>query len=50
MRGDNWDVWVYDLERGVSTRLTFDKSIESEQVWSPDGKWLILSSDQDGPG
>ncbi|HEX2463028.1 MAG TPA: protein kinase [Thermoanaerobaculia bacterium] len=49
MRGDNWDVWVYDLERGVSTRLTFDKSIESEQIWSPDGKWLILSSDKDGP-
>ena len=49
MRGDNWDVWVYDLERGVSTRLTFDKSIESEQIWSPDGQWLILSSDQDGP-
>ena len=49
MRGDNWDVWVYDLERGVSTRLTFDKSIESEQIWSPDGQWLILSSDQEGP-
>jgi serine/threonine-protein kinase len=48
LREGNWDVWVYDVERGVSTRLTFDKSIESEQVWSPDGQWLILSSDKDG--
>jgi serine/threonine-protein kinase len=48
-RGDNWDVWVYDIERGVSTRLTFDKSLDSEQIWSPDGQWLIFSSDQNGP-
>ncbi len=49
LRGENWDVWVYDIERGVSTRLTFDKSIDSEQIWSPDGQWLIFSSDQGGP-
>ena len=48
MRGDNWDVWVYDLERGVSTRFTFDKSLETEQVWSPDGQYLIFSSDRQG--
>jgi serine/threonine-protein kinase len=49
LAGDNWDVWVYDIERGVSTRLTFEKSIDSEQIWSPDGQWLIFSSDQGGP-
>ena len=43
------DIWVYDIERGVSTRLTFDESIESEQIWSPDGQWLIFSSDGQGP-
>ena len=48
LRSDNWDVWVFDIERGVSTRLTFDKAIDSEQVWSPDGEWLIFSSDQGG--
>ena len=37
LREGNWDVWVYDLERGVSTRLTFDEGVESEQIWSPDG-------------
>jgi Tol biopolymer transport system component len=48
LRDDNWDVWVYDLERGVSTRLTFDDAIETEQIWSPDGESLIFSSDRDG--
>ena len=37
MRDGNWDIWVYDLERGVPTRLTFDDGADTEQVWSPDG-------------
>ena len=49
LRDNNWDVWVHDLERGVGTRLTFGESVESEQIWSPDGDSLIFSSDQNGP-
>lgn len=48
LRDGNWDIWVYDLERGVSTRLTFDEGGDTEQVWSPDGKYLVFSSDRDG--
>jgi Tol biopolymer transport system component len=48
LRDDNWDIWVHDLERGVATRLTFDPSSETEQVWSPDGRHLIFSSDREG--
>ena len=48
LRDDNWDLWVLDLERGVPIRLTFDESIESEQIWSPDGEYLIFSSNRDG--
>ncbi|HEX2463027.1 MAG TPA: protein kinase, partial [Thermoanaerobaculia bacterium] len=47
--GTNWDIWVYDIERGVSTRLTFDEAAETEQIWSPDGEQLVYSSDRDGP-
>ena len=36
LREQNWDVWVYDLERSVSTRLTFDDAYDADQVWSPD--------------
>ena len=49
LRDDNWDVWVYDLDRTVATRLTFEESVDSEQIWSPDGEYLIFSSDQNGP-
>ena len=28
LRDGNWDIWVYDLEREVSTRLTFDEASE----------------------
>jgi len=49
LREGNWDVWVYDLERSVSTRLTFDEGSDTEQIWSPDGESIAFSSDQDGP-
>ena len=48
LTGDNWDVWVYDLNRGTRTRLTFSEGIEGPAVWSPDGSELIYSSDEDG--
>jgi serine/threonine-protein kinase len=48
LRADNWDIWTFDLERGVATRLTFDPSLETEQVWSPDGEYLVYSSDAGG--
>jgi serine/threonine-protein kinase len=49
LREGNWDIWVYDLERSVSTRLTFDEGSDTEQIWSPDGEYIAYSSDQNGP-
>jgi serine/threonine-protein kinase len=49
LRDGNWDVWVYDLERKVSTRLTFHDGYDGDQVWSPDGEYLTFTSDRDGP-
>jgi serine/threonine-protein kinase len=48
LRDGNWDVWVYDLEREVATRLTFNEGYDGDQVWSPDGRFLAFTSDQDG--
>ncbi len=31
------DLWVYDLGRGVLTRLTFDSTDEWHPTWTPDG-------------
>jgi serine/threonine-protein kinase len=42
------DVWIYDLKRGVSTRLTFGESEDIAPFWSPDGEYVGFSSDRNG--
>jgi eukaryotic-like serine/threonine-protein kinase len=38
------DIWVFDMARGVQTRLTFGPVENDSPVWSPDGKWIVYSS------
>jgi len=42
-RGDPADIWVYELTRGTSLRLTFDPRNEITPVWAPDGGSLAYS-------
>src|ERR1700722_17676705 len=42
------DIWVFDLTRGVRTRLTFGPVQNNSPVWSPDGKWIVYTSDRNG--
>jgi eukaryotic-like serine/threonine-protein kinase len=44
----NIDVWVYDLTKGLSTRLTFDAMIDRNAIWSPDGNTIVFSSNRKG--
>jgi serine/threonine protein kinase len=37
------DIWVLDLARGVSSRLTFDPADERNPTWSPDGTRIAYS-------
>ena len=37
-------IWLLDLLRGVSTRLTFDLSPDSAPVWSPDGTRVAFNA------
>jgi serine/threonine-protein kinase len=46
-RGDT-DIWIYQLESSVLTRVTFEGNNRS-QIWTPDGKRLIYTSTT-GPG
>jgi Tol biopolymer transport system component/predicted Ser/Thr protein kinase len=48
LRDNNWDVWIYDLARGVATRLTFGEGYDADPVWSPDGAWIAFASDREG--
>ncbi|HEY8131996.1 MAG TPA: hypothetical protein VII12_08900, partial [Thermoanaerobaculia bacterium] len=44
------DVWVQDLDRGTSTRLTFDAADEFGPVWSPDDSMIAYASDSSSAG
>ena len=42
------DIWVFDVERNVGSRLTFHSATEDSPVWSPDGARIAFSSNRDG--
>jgi eukaryotic-like serine/threonine-protein kinase len=47
IEGDpNNDIWIYELERGLRTRLTTDAQVLTSPVWSPDGTEIIFVSAQ----
>ena len=45
---ENRDIWVWELRRGVATRLTFHEAADRSPVWSPDGTRIAFFSDRDG--
>ena len=45
---DNTDIWVQDLARDVTQRITFDPAPDESPVWSPDGKKFLFSSARGG--
>src|SRR5262245_31725248 len=42
------DLWIRDLARGVTSRLTFESGDEVLPVWSPDGQRLTYGSSRSG--
>jgi Tol biopolymer transport system component len=40
----NREIWVFDLRRGVKTRLTFGGGIDAAPVWSPDGSRIAFAA------
>jgi Tol biopolymer transport system component len=44
----NFDLWTYDLARGVPRRLTTDPAGEYYGVWSADGRTIIFNSTRKG--
>jgi Tol biopolymer transport system component len=48
--GDPADVWLEDIARHVSTRLTFDPADDSYAVWSPDDSRIVFGSQRTGGG
>jgi eukaryotic-like serine/threonine-protein kinase len=42
------DLWVYEVDRGIRTRFTFDPLADVSPVWSPDGETVFFSSNRSG--
>ncbi len=43
------DLWIVDLERGGTTRLTDEPLLEWSPVWSPDGDQIAYTATSPGP-
>lgn len=42
------NVWVIDLARGISSRLTSSSASDSNPIWSPDGRRIAFASNRSG--
>jgi len=50
LHANNTDVWIDELNKGSSTRFTFDPAEETDGVWSRDGEKIAYRSVADGSG
>lgn len=41
-------IWIYDLERAIKTRLTFEPVVDAESTWSPSGDEITFASSRNG--
>ena len=47
---DNSDVWIWRLDQGPLTRLTFGDGSEVRPLWTPDSERVLFNSTRDGGG
>jgi dipeptidyl aminopeptidase/acylaminoacyl peptidase len=44
----NGDLWIVDLIKNTSTRFTFEPGLDSQPVWSPDGRFIAWQAARNG--
>ncbi len=45
--GMHGSIWSVDIASRVATELTYNRRYHSSPAYSPDGKWLVYTADQD---
>ena len=46
--GQNVDLWIYDVDRGIPKRFTFSAARDRQAIWSPDGQVVVYQSNPNG--
>jgi len=46
--GGGSDLWMIDVDQGTRSRVTSDEKTEDNPVLSPDGRYVVFSSDRNG--
>ena len=47
---DNTDVWIWHLDQGPLTRLTFHEAVDAVPLWTPDSSRVVFGSARDSGG
>jgi serine/threonine-protein kinase len=47
--GSSYDIWVYEIARGVMSRLTFNEDDDMSPAWSPDSEHIVYSEVRTAP-
>ena len=47
---DNTDIWIWNLDDGPLTRLTFDEAVDAVPLWTPDSQRVVFASSREGGG
>ena len=48
VRGEDSDVWIWDLTRATLSRLTVNPGRNQNAIWSPNGERVAFSAQEDG--
>jgi TolB protein len=48
LRPPNWDIYLFDAPGGEPRRLTDDPALDYNAVFSPDGRWIVFTSERSG--
>lgn len=48
LRPPNWDIYLFEEPGGQPRRLTDDPALDYNAVFSPDGRWVVFTSERGG--